>query len=99
MHTRVNQLLYLKRRKEGMQSSETHWREENDTMKAQSFHYGNMERAYWKYSEENVLLVAKYRYITQMAKQHRPVGFPNEVMLAFLKHCGELLGCEIILLS
>lgn len=53
-------------------------------MKAQSFHYGNMERAYLKYSlEENVLLAVKYRYITQMAKQQRPVGFPNEVMLFF----------------
>ena len=82
MHTGVNKLLHLKRSKEGMQSSETCWREENDRMKAQSFHYGNMERAYLKYSlEENVLFVAKYIYITQMAKQHRPVGFPNEVML------------------
>lgn len=53
-----------------MQSSETCWREENDKIKVQSFHYGNMERAYLKHSlEENVLLVAKYIYITQMAKQ------------------------------
>ena len=65
-----------------MQSSETCWREENDKMKARSLHYGNMERAYLKHaSEEKVVLVAKYISITQMAKQHRPVGFPNEVML------------------